>query len=225
MKKSFHVVNPSNFSLQFSLHLFHSLGCGMMASTNTPDLEDEIISYIDGSSIEAIQAAGKSYINCWCPIHFTKGKYSDHLTIQESTLQCINAFLNFKYANNAQTQLFYRFVKASPRQRTKELMQSIVKSVDKKVVLKSNVHFEKAVENQAANDVVDGDEKEENNEIEWDQGSLGYEMNQLVTLQMIQAKSASVHEALVALMKSYFSDLSQNHGVKLSFEDAQCWAK
>ena len=58
-----------------------------------PDLEDEILSCIKKSAIEPIQGSGKSYINPWSSFHFTKGKYSNHVTIQENTLQVILSFL------------------------------------------------------------------------------------------------------------------------------------
>eukprot|EP01084_Bolivina_argentea_P051284 94338_1 len=188
------------------------------------DLEDEILQYISNSSIEPIQAAGKSYINQWSSIHFTKGKYSNHMTIQQSTLQCIYSFLFFEYSNNYQIQLFYTWVKANSRQRTKELAKKIVQSVDKNMELKPNLHFH--MDNQDEN--LDNDSKNnvehKDNDIEIKPGSFGYEYNNLDAFQLIKLKSINIYNAIIKSDKNYFIDLKKNHDVKIDFDSVLTWS-
>ena len=178
------------------------------------DLEDEILSHINSSCIAAIQGAGKSFINPWCPLHFTRGKYSDHMTIQESTLQCIHAFLNFAYSSNHQIQLFYEWTKANPRQRSKALMQQIVRSVDKNCKLMRNVHF---------NAPTDYDESAGTTGCE-KAGMFGYECRNMQTMASIKAESTKVHQVLRKLNAKYFVDLKENHNIDFNALHVNVWS-
>ena len=83
------------------------------------DLEQKILTLISDSSIKIIQGGGKSYINKWCCVHFTKGKDSDHLTIQES--KYVKLFWLF-CALSIQTIIKYSyFINGSRQVRKKEL--------------------------------------------------------------------------------------------------------
>ena len=175
------------------------------------DLEDEILSEITKSSIEPIQGAGKSYINPWSSIHFTKGKYSNHITVQECTLQCIHAFLCFKYTNNGQIQLFYKWIKANPRQRTQELMKQIIQNESKDVKLKKNKHFHMPTIS----------EKSEINELK--PGTFGYQYNKIKTFELIKMKSVQIYDAIKKLDKEYFTDLKENHNIDINPQNVQFW--
>lgn len=198
-----------------------------MAYTNAvqqPDLEEEILSYIQSSAIEPIQGSGKSYINPWSSIHFTKGKYSNHITIQECTLQCIHAFLCFKYTNNGQIQLFYKWIKANPRQRTQELMKQIVQSISKDIKMKKNKHFHMPDNDKDSNESKDNNDNDNGNiEKESKPGAFGYEYKQIQTFDLIKGKSVKVYDAIIKLDTEYFVDLKDNHNIDLNSQNVLLW--
>ena len=180
------------------------------------DLEQKILTIISDSSIRIIQGGGKSYINRWCCVHFTKGKDSDHLTIQESTCQIILAFLCFEYTNNYQIQLFHQWIKASPKERTKKMTMQILHSVDNKAMLKQNRHFLRI-------DVGEMDEAKINDDKAVIPGTFEYECNRIETLEKIKMKSNAVYDALLNLKTKYFVDLQKKHNIDIQWENAKLW--